>query len=145
MGTAQCRISPVFHPLNPDKVLGIYEDGSPGLAYTKIGNSSNFFFGGWQFDQKFIRQMLQHAGVHSYCASDDPVEANDSLFTMHARTAGTKTVRLPRRATVVDVFAGKIVARNVDRFSFHAELHSSHLFYCGPDGDAFFRFLKPGK
>ena len=142
MGTPECKVSPLFYPLAPDKTFGTYEDGRPGLAGVKVGRSKNYFFGGWQFDQRFIRLMLRQAGVHMYCASDDPVEANDSLFTLHARTEGVKTVRLPRRATVVDVFARKIVARDVDSFSFRAKIHSSHLFYYGADGETFLMFLE---
>jgi hypothetical protein len=67
------------------------------------------------------------------------MEANDALFTLHARTAGVKTVKLPRKATVVDVFNRRLVARDADEFSFEAELHSSHLFYFGPDAERFLR------
>ena len=55
---------------------------------------------------------------------------------LHARFAGKKTIALPRKASVVDVFARKLVARDVDAFSFDAQLHSTHFFYYGADADA---------
>jgi hypothetical protein len=87
--------------------------------------------------------MLAERGkAHVWCDSDDPMEANDALFTLHARSPGRKTVRLPRKATVVDVFGRRIAARNSDVFSFEAGLHSSHLFYFGPDADALLKHLE---
>ena len=65
----------------------------------------------------------------------DPMEANERFVTMHVRRAGVKTIRLPRKASVVDVFNRQLVARDVDSFSFDAPLHSSWLFYCGDDAD----------
>ena len=73
--------------------------------------------------------------MHIWCDTDDPIEANDCLFTLHARSSGLKTVHLPRKATVVDVFAKRIVARDSDEFTFEAKLHSSYLFYFGADAE----------
>ena len=100
------------------------------------------FSGAWQLDVPFIAGLERKAGVHVYCDSGDPVEANDRLFTLHARSPGVKTVRLPRRATVLDVFARRIVARDADSFAFPAELHSTHLFYFGEDAESLLKDLK---
>ena len=83
-----------------------------------------------------LRNMYARAGVHVYTDTADPMEANDRLVTLHARFAGRKTVKLPKRATVLDVFNRRIVAKNAEEFSFEAPLHSSWLFYCGDDAEA---------
>jgi hypothetical protein len=44
-------------------------------------------------------------------------------------------VHLPRKATVVDVFAKRIMVRNSDVFTYGAKLHSSYLFYFGADAE----------
>ena len=76
------------------------------------------------------KELVRRAGAHVWCDSGDPVEANDCLFSLHARASGRKRVRLPRKAaSVVDVFGKRVVARDVDEFEFYAPLHSSHLFY----------------
>jgi len=117
-------------------VLGRYSDGNPGLAEIRQGKSTSIFYGGWQTDQRFIRDMLKKAGVFVYSDSNDPVEANEKLFTLHARYAGTKKVRLPGKSTVLDVFGRRIVARGVDSFEFDAKLHETYLFYLSDDADA---------
>ena len=83
-----------------------------------------------------LRDMYKKNGVHIYSRTGDPVEANDRLFTLHARFAGVKTIVLSRKATVLDVFSRRIVAKDVDTFSFEAPLHSSWLFYCADDAEA---------
>ena len=134
MGTPDFRVAQAFYPVDPDVALGTYADGRPGVAMKKVGGSRNYFSGVWQLDMPFIRKVVRDSGAHIYCDSDDPVEANDALFTLHARFPGRKTVRLPRKVpVVVDVFGKRVVARDTDEFSFDAPLHSSHLFYFGID------------
>ena len=142
MGMPLKPVSPLFYPLRPDMVIGRYSDGNPGLAEIRQGKSTSIFYGGWQMDQAFIRDVLKKSGVFVYSDSNDPTEANEKLFTLHARYAGTKIVRLPRRTTVLDVFGRRIVARNVDKFSFDAKLHTTYLFYLSDDADALLEKLK---
>ena len=139
MGTPKEKVSPMFYPSAPEETLGVYENGRAGLAAFRIGNSQTFFSGAWQLDRPFVRELYRRANVHVWCESDDPVEAGAGLFTLHARSPGVKTVRLAEKATVVDVFAKRIVARETDTFSFTASLHSTHLFYFGPGAE---RLLK---
>ena len=82
-----------------------------------------------------LREIYARVGVHVYSRTGDPVEANDRLFTLHARFAGAKTVTLPRKTTVLDVFNRRVVAKDADAFSFDAPLHSSWLFYFGDDAE----------
>ena len=86
-----------------------------------------------------LRDVYARSGVHVYCRTGDPIEANDRLFSLHARFAGVKTVTLPRKTTVLDVFNRRIVAKDADTFSFDAPLHSSWLFYFGEDAEALVR------
>ena len=88
-----------------------------------------------------LRNMYARAGVHVYTDTADPMEANDRLVMLHARFAGRKTVKLPKRATVLDVFNRRIVAKDAEEFSFEAPLHSSWLFYCGDDAEALAKSL----
>ena len=86
-----------------------------------------------------LRDRYVRAGVHIYSRTGDPVEANDRLFSLHARFAGVKDIKLPRKTTVLDVFNKRIVAKDVDTFTFEAPIHSSWLFYLGDDAEALLR------
>ncbi len=136
MGTAAVRIAPMFHVTGNAEVIGVYENGTAGVAAVKTGEALSVFSGVYQFDVPFLTALARRAGVHLYSESSDPVEANASLFALHARFPGQKSIRLPRKTDVLDVFARRIVARRSDAFTFDAPLHSSHLFYYGDDADA---------
>jgi hypothetical protein len=64
-----------------------------------------------------IRNIAREAGVHIYSEMDDFVAANNWLLTLCASNDGPRTVRLPRRATVIDAMTGARVASNTDRFN----------------------------
>ena len=56
-----------------------------------------------------------------------------------------KTIRLPQKCDVVDVFDRKMVAQNVDAFEFYAALHSTHLFYYGKEAERVLKVLEEVK
>lgn len=142
MGPPEAQVAKLFTPVDADVKLGFYASGHLGLAAKKTGKSVSIYSGTWQFDQKFVDRIVRRAGAHVYSDSGDPIEADDSLFVLHARFPGRKTIRLPKRAAaVVDVFGKRVVARDSDVFEFDAKLHSTHLFYFGENGDALLKAL----
>lgn len=135
MGVPDEKVSPLFFVADTCDVLAKYADGSAGVVRTKTGRATTYFSGPWRMDVPFAREIWAQAGIHVWCASEDPVEANDRLVTLHARSAGVKTIHLPRKTTVVDIFNRRVVAHDATSFSFSAPLHSSHLFYYGDDAE----------
>lgn len=139
MGTPGAKAAPLFAVGDADRTLATYAGGGePAVAEKRTGKALSVYSGVWLYDVAFLRALAARSGVHSYVATDDPVEANDRLFTLHARRAGTKTVKLPRKTDVYDVFNRRLVARQVDAFSFEAPIHSTWLFYCADDAAAAF-------
>lgn len=133
MGTVGFNVAQAFSPVAPDETLGTYPNGKPAVARSRIGKSENYFSGVWQLDLPFIRDVVKASGAHVWCDSGDPIEANDALFTLHARFPGVKRIKLPRKVkSVYDVFNHCVIARDTDVFSFDAPLHSSHLFFFDP-------------
>ncbi len=144
LGTPTTRIAPLFavRPSAEIKALGAYEDGSIGYAQKETGVSRSVFCGAYQFNVPFLTELARSSGAHVYSDSSDPIEANASLFSLHARFPGKKTLRLPRAADVVDVINKKLVARNVESFTFDAPLHTTWIFYYGDDAEALLKKLK---
>jgi hypothetical protein len=134
-GSVSPGVSPLFALARADEVLGRYANGVIGLGAVKTDKATSVFCGTYCLETPLIRRIAESAGVFFFSDSGDAVEANDRFVTMHVRSAGVKTVRLPRKASVVDVFARKPVAQNVDMFTFDAQLHSSWLFYYGDDAE----------
>ena len=136
-----CPLAPIFAAVRPDKVLGRYANGEAGLAETKTGKARTVFSGSYSMTGPLLQRIAREAGVHIFCDALDSVEANERFLSFHARNSGRKTIRLPRRTTVVDVFERKLVAKDVDSFSFDAPLHASRLFYYADDAEAFLKTL----
>ncbi len=127
MGSTGATMAPTFS-VSGAETLGRWPDGTAGVAAARVGRATSVYCGSDLADLAFLRELAGRAGVHVYSESGDPVEANESLVCLHARTAGRKTVRLPRTADVYDVFNRKVVGKGVSAFSFEAPLHSSWLF-----------------
>ena len=128
-------LAPIFAAAHPDKVLGRYSNGAAGLASVRTGKARTIFSGSYRIESPLMQRIAREAGVHIFGDTFDIYEANERFISFHARNAGTKTLRLPRKTTVVDVFARELVAKDVDTFTFEAPLHSSWLFYCGDDAE----------
>lgn len=137
--------SPAFCiPAQPGvRLLGNYT-GTPfcGFAEKQDGPSRSIFCGAYRFSAAFYRRLAAESGAHIYSDSGDPVEANEGLVTLHARWPGRKTIRLKQRSSVVDVYNHRLIADDADSFSFDAPLHSSWLFYIGPDAEKLLKELK---
>ena len=97
MGTPKLKIAPVFVVRGADEVLGTYPGGTVGVTASRTGKATTVFCGPYQTDLGFLMSVAKRAGVHLYSDSRGPMEANERFFTLHARTAGTKTIRLPRK------------------------------------------------
>ena len=143
MGTPKAIATPMFEVRGDVEALAHYSDGSVAIASRTLGPSRAVYSGVWLYDTAFLRRLAKESGVHSFIDTDDPVEANDDFFVLHARRGGRKTVHLRTRTSVVDVFKREIVARDADSFEFDAPLHSTHLFYSGNAADAFLRTVEP--
>lgn len=143
-GVAAEPVEPLFHVL---PTPGVYVSGNyldtdlAALAERTTGNCREIFCGAFYLDSTFFRDLACEAGVWLYSDSNDPMDANSGTFTLHARYEGPKTVYLPVQSDVIDVFNRRKVAENVNTFTFDAPLHSSHLFYYGPDGDGLLKKL----
>ena len=143
MGGRTTRFAPCFYVTDPNaEVLGVNELGQPGLAAVRTGRAESIFSCVYQLDTPFLTELAKRTGVHIYSENSDPMEANAALISLHARFAGLKTVKLPRKTNVLDVFNGRIIARDTEFFTFEASLHSSWLFYYGDDADDLLKKLQ---
>ena len=134
------RIGPIrsdarlyFAMQSPEKVLGRYANGAVAFGSCRTGRATTVFSGTYQLETPVLRLVAGEAGVHFYSDTCDPVEANERFVSLHVRTAGRKTIKLPRKTRVVEIFSGKRMADGADSFSFDAPLHSSWLFYFSDD------------
>lgn len=143
MGTPQAKVTPLFAVNDPQaEVLARYSNGKAGVAIKKHGKAISIFSGAWQLDMEFIDYLLKQSGIFQYSSSHDPIDVNDNLIMLHARSAGVKEIKLPRKTTVLDVYERKIISRNADRFTTKVKLHETKCFYYGDDAEKLLIELK---
>jgi len=86
--------------------------------------------------RSFLRWLATRACVHLY--HDDPEDslyASRQYLTLAAGArAGPRTLRLPRKATVVDLVSGKTVATNAHAFSVEFKPTEARMFFLKAPG-----------
>ena len=133
--------APHFALEDADETIATYADGAAAVAVKKTGAATSVFAGVDYLNQDFIDELYRRAGVHVYSATHDPLEANENLVSLYAHSAGHKTVKLPRKTAVADVFARKLVSESTDTVEFDLPIHSTKLLYVGEDAADFLKTL----
>ena len=86
--------------------------------------------------QSILRNLLSHSGCHIYDeTASDVIYADGNYIAVHSLFGGEKTIELPKKCTVYDVFARKIAARDVKTFTFTANGAGTYLFRLSTDED----------
>ena len=64
-----------------------------------------------------LRKLAREAGAHIYCDLEEPLYANGRMIALHTIVGGPRTVVLPKKCRrVTELFSGRVVAENADRF-----------------------------
>ncbi|MBC7289256.1 MAG: hypothetical protein H5T86_14700, partial [Armatimonadetes bacterium] len=109
---------PVAYADDPEAtVLGVLEDGKPGLVVKRFGHWTAVFSAAPMLPARLLRNLARLAGVHEYVAADDVVWASRDLVAVSVREGGPRTIRLPRKADVIDLYSGAEIAAGVEEFT----------------------------
>jgi hypothetical protein len=125
------ELEPFFYVDDPEAtILGMASsrEGSglkhgtrkPGFAVKKMKDWTSVYCSVPVLPPVVIRNIAREAGAHIYCDNDDFVAANDWMLCVCAASDGPRTIRLPRKAKVVDALTGETVKRRA--LSFEVEM-----------------------
>ena len=78
---------------------------------------------------KFLNRIAKEAGITPVCDSGDVISAGNDYVVIHATNSGRKTLRFPRKTTLIDPVSRKELARDVVEFSFDMNMGESRWFY----------------
>jgi hypothetical protein len=128
-GTDQA-FAPVVWADDPGaQVLGKLAGGErAGLVVKQTNGWTSIFSAAPVLPAGLLRKLARDAGAHIYVDGDDTVYANASLLSLFADTAGTRTIRLPKPATVEDLFSGETVAKDGTEFQVDMPSESTRLW-----------------
>ena len=111
------RTFPVVFADDPDAtVVGTLPAGLAGLVVKEADGWTAIHSAAPMLPASLLRRIALHAGVHLYIETEDVVWASQDLVAVSVREPGTRSVRLPRRATVRDLYTGEQVGRDTDAF-----------------------------
>ena len=121
-----------FYVDDPDALpLAVYPDGKTAAAMKTVGQGNVVYSCVPIVTPGFYRNLARAAGVHVYSERDDTMAASGSFVSLHAKGDGDRTIKLPKKAKVVDVFAKKALADNADTFTVGMRHGETALFYIG--------------
>lgn len=124
------RVSPRFYADDPEAaVLGTMGAGvdGPGLVVKEVDGFRSIFSGAPILPSSLLRGIAREAGVHIYSDAEDVVTANRGFLSIYAPRGGTRTVRLPDPATVVDLLEGDTLALDVTEFELELAANAAVL------------------
>ncbi len=89
----------------------LLHNGQPGLVRRQADGWTSIYYATVGMPPALLRQIARAAGAHVYLETDDALDTDGQFACVHARTAGDKTLHLPRPAKIVDVMANQILSR----------------------------------
>ncbi|MCD6351973.1 MAG: hypothetical protein J7M26_07630, partial [Armatimonadetes bacterium] len=108
---------PIVYADDPQaQVLGKLDDGRAGLVIRDFGDWTAVFSTAPLLPARLLRNLARLAGVHEYLEAEDVVWASRDLVGVAVKEGGPRTIHLPRKADVTDLYTGAVVAQGVRDF-----------------------------
>lgn len=97
-------------------LLGTLTDGRAGLVVKQQDGWTAIHSAAPMLPAALLRNIARAAGVHLYISTEDVVYASRGLLAVSVKDGGRRTVHLPRRAKVRDLYRGDEVAVGAESF-----------------------------
>ncbi len=132
-GTETYLQNPALLPNDPNaEVLARYTDGRIAIAARRYPQWTAVYAAQVQLPAQFYRNLAVMAGTHCYIDTPDVVLANRSMLAVSVEKPGPRTIRLPRPATVTELYTNKIIAeKSVSTFTYDFPALETRLFHLG--------------
>ena len=126
-------LGPLLYGDDPSAdVLGLlYGHGLPGLITKEIDGIQVYYSAAPKLSSPVIRGIALRAGVHIYNLRDDVLYANTSFISLHTAEAGARTIRLPKKTCLYDVYNEKEIARDVSKVTIDLPVRHTVLYFLG--------------
>ncbi len=115
-------VGPVFFVDDPKaNIVGHLRDGGePGVAWRCHEDWRSVYLSMLNFGPDLLRNLVTYAGGHIWCSSNDVIYANRSLLCLHTATGGEKSIVLPGKAHITDLWTGRREAAPIDRLTINS-------------------------
>jgi hypothetical protein len=118
------------------EILGniVFSQGScvPGLGVKVSDNRKSIYCAMPYLPAPVLRGIARYAGVHLYSGEGDVLHASKELLCVHTIAGGKRTIILPKEVEeVFDLFEGKSISRNTNKFEVSISPASTNLYFTG--------------
>ncbi|MBR2425151.1 MAG: beta-galactosidase, partial [Lentisphaeria bacterium] len=144
-GMGNDNFLPLMFEALSGQTLATYQDGSAGVAMTKVGKSKSIFCGVPKLSADFLRSLAADAGVWIFSNDEDILFANDAFIAVHAAQGGKKILNFKKPVDIVDIFSREKVAEKVKKYEFDLKILETKIFYYGNEADKLIQYLKKTK
>ncbi len=132
------RTGPIITVSDPEAtILGllIFNQGrnEPGFAVKDYDDWISVYSTAPNLPADLLRNIARHAGCHIYNEANDVIYANKNFICLHSAQGGIRTIHLPERTNVWDVFAEKQIASSIASFQADIPPGSTVLYYLGEE------------
>ncbi len=101
--------------------------GRPSLVYAADGERKMYFCSAMALTADALREIARISGVPVYHEGDDTCIVGNAMVTLHTRTGGEKTIRLPFPGNGTELYTG-LCASGSAPVTFHAEPFKTYTF-----------------
>ncbi len=102
-----------------------------GWAVKRMPEWTSIFVGTYLVPSEVLRAAAREAGAHLYLQQDNVVYHNRSFLGIHVSQSGKKTISLPGKCDIYDIFEHKLIGNMIDQFDVDAEKGKTLLYFTG--------------
>lgn len=124
-------ISPRFIVNDPDaRVLGFLRDfNKPGLAVKDMDGWTSVYSSAPIVPAELLRNIARESGCHVYSEENDVIYANENFLGIYSPGGGQRSIRLPKKATIIDLIEKKEISSGKSEFQLQMKANEAKLFY----------------
>lgn len=122
---------PAFYPTDGEILGKFCETKKPALAIKRADGFTSVYCGTKVVRADVIRSIARYAGCHIWSDSDDVLFENKNYVTIHASSAGKKTIRLPKKCTPYELYERKNYGENTDTIECDMYFGETKMFRVG--------------
>ena len=127
---SKVTLYPLFYTDDKDAntVARLCENGLPALSVKKCDGYTAIYCASRYIGSDVMRGIAKFAGCHLYLENDDVIYACESFLTVHSSRTETKKIKLPRKASALEVYEKKYYCENNDEFLCDMKLGETKTF-----------------
>ncbi len=115
--TGSQQVQPAFFGADPEAKVLATADSGQAILLSREFSQWRSVYSLLPLNHELLLGLCEYAGVHVYSRSFDVLSANQGYIMLHTSSKGGKTIELPGKFKVREVFSGEILGNNIDSFS----------------------------